>query len=1470
MLPFKNHTTSAHRWLPATICLIVTFTVSPSLPAGDWPMWRYDAYRSAAAPHELPDDLQLAWVRYYSQREQVWDDPLNHDLMPYDRIFEPIILGDRIYFGFNDRDKVVALDLKSGRTLWEFYTDGPVRFPPAAWGGNVYFTSDDGYLYCVSAEDGQLVWRFRGGPSERKVIGNRRVISAWPARGGPVIRDGYVYFAASIWPFMGTFIYALDTETGDLVWVNDSTSAQYIEQPHGAPSFAGVAPQGALVATQNVLLVPGGRSVPAALERSTGKFMHFGIGGKGTGGSFVCADEKNFYVHTRVRGVRACELRRGDQLKRVLNEPVLTDGGVITFDGSVLRAKTKSIDFSVEVDGSGDVIQAGSRIYAAGKDKITALTRDGEIVWSKPIDGQVLRLLAGGGKLVAVTLDGRILVYGDQPTSNKPISNKPIEESFERQPSPAEERAAAAQLIDRAAASDGYAIWYGVDDISFLSAILAESNLRVVVVESDEARVKTLRQALDATGQYGSRITVHQGDPHSYKAPPYVANLIVVGSSIGSGKQLPEYLKSIYESVRPYGGALWIPATSGNPQKGDAEKTSDFSCPLTLPSPKGRGDRREVVFASPETILERVDREKLEKAKTIAYPEGVLVVREGPLDGAADWTHQYGDIANTVKSNDRRVKLPLGVLWFGGSSNMDVLPRHGHGPPEQVVGGRTILEGLDSISARDTYTGRVVWKRTFDNLNNFGVYYDDTYKDKPLSTDYNQVHIPGANGRGTNYIATDKEVFVVVGSQCDVLAAATGETIRQIKMPPKGPGAEPPLWGFVGVYKDILLGGSGLANYSGEPRDYSSRQGLEILDMSASDGLVAFERETGRVLWEAKARFSFLHNGIVAGGGRVYCLDKLPHSVEARLRRRGLLGNLKYRIVALDALSGKPLWEQETDIFGTWLSYSEQHDVLLQAGALAGDRLTDEVGEGMIAYQGKDGNVIWGDLQRAYAGPCILHHDTIFTNANSYQRSAGAFNLLDGSPKLVTNPITGKQTPWQFTRNYGCNTVIASEHLLTFRSGAAGFYDLTGVSGTGNFGGFRSSCTSNLVAAGGLLNAPDYTRTCTCTYQNQTSLALVHMPDLEIWTNSLYDVADRVRRVGINFGAPGDRRSDEGTMWLDHPSVGGDSPQVLVKLKGDTPSFFRRHASAIRDGQLPWVAASGVDGVTSVSLRVANSPTADGMATGIPIAKGHDDAEERSDGSMYLDSSDLELVEDDSPQLVGLRFANIQLRPGEEIVDARIQFTVDERSSKPADLRLQCEASDNASRFNDNTYNISSRPKSTATVPWSPRPWRLVGRSGADQLTPNLATLVNEIIDRPGWKAGNAVAFVLSGKGVRTAISHEKEPAKAPRLRMTIGDPTGRNKAAPNRGGPPRYRVRLYFAEPTDVGPGERVFDVALQGEIVLRDFDVVKQAGGPWQCIVEEFHHIGIEDELTISLTPSSDRLGRPLLNGVEVIAEE
>ena len=275
-------------------------------------------------------------------------------------------------------------------------------------------------------------------------------------------------------------------------------------------------------------------------------------------------------------------------------------------------------------------------------------------------------------------------------------------------------------------------------------------------------------------------------------------------------------------------------------------------------------------------------------------------------------------------------------------------------------------------------------------------------------------------------------------------------------------------------------------------------------------------------------------------------------------------------------------------IFGTWLGYSEEYHLLLQAGAHGSDRLNTEVGAGMAVYQGENGQVKWRDDRREYSGPCILHHDTILTNANSYKFSAGAFNLLDGTPKLIDNPLTGEPQPWQLCRAYGCNSIVASENLLTFRSGAAGFYDLDSRSGTANLGGFKSGCTSNLIVANGVLNAPDYTRTCSCGYQNQTSLALVHMPLLDMWTvnhvASLASKGSRVQRVGLNFGAPGDRMGPDGTLWLEYPFVGGQSVDLAVKMQGEDPSYWRRNSLNMRGPGLPWVAASGVENVQSITI----------------------------------------------------------------------------------------------------------------------------------------------------------------------------------------------------------------------------------------------------------------------------------------------
>lgn len=182
--------------------------------------------------------------------------------------------------------------------------------------------------------------------------------------------------------------------------------------------------------------------------------------------------------------------------------------------------------------------------------------------------------------------------------------------------------------------------------------------------------------------------------------------------------------------------------------------------------------------------------------------------------------------------------------------------------------------------------------------------------------------------------------------------------------------------------------------------------------------------------------------------------------------------------------------------------------------------------------------------------------------------------------------LTGEPTDWKWRRTYGCNTAIAGEYLMTFRSGAAGFYDLLGDSGTGNLGGFKSGCTSNLIPANGVLNAPDYTRTCDCAYQNQSSLALIHTPEEEMWT---FDGSRKPGTLGINFNAPGNRRGPDGTLWLDFPNEGGDKESLPVTLEPREPEEFRFHSSYVTAGDLPWVASSGFRGLQRV-IVTAGAP----------------------------------------------------------------------------------------------------------------------------------------------------------------------------------------------------------------------------------------------------------------------------------------
>jgi outer membrane protein assembly factor BamB len=1432
-------------------CLAIICFSAATFAADDWPMWRADAERSGATSNTIPERLSLLWQREFSPRQQAWDDPLNLDLMTYDRTFEPIVVNGRMFVGFNDRDKLLALDASTGKELWSFYAEGPVRLPPVGWNGRVYFCSDDGFLYCVNATNGELVWKFSGAPNSQHVIGNRRLTSAWPARGGPVIRDGTIYFAASIWPFMGTFIYALNADTGTIEWLNDNTGAQYIKQPHSAPSFAGVAPQGALVATEKMLVVSGGRSVPAVFDRASGEMRYFELnaGGKGTGGSFVIANDKHFFVHTREKGTRAFDLKTGIKTAFMPNEPVLSGDLVYSAEVEkgqpVVRAygSDHKVLWQIEADGRGDLILAGDKLIAAGTDSVTAIQLPSgdaaaKIAFTLKTEQQIERLLAADNKLFGVTLDGRLLAFGD--SSEKPSLEQTATSEIRSQPAAVHvseaDQKAASELLGSASA-EGYAYWYGAADSPIAMAIAAKSPfVQFAVIDTDEARVAALRGRLESAGIAG--VTAHVSEPATFRAPSYTGQMVFIASAING-----ESVKKLYETVRPYGGVMHF------------------------------------VFQAQETPQQRaqlaaqIEALQLEQAQIEVQESSVCVRRVGPLPGSADWTHQYGDVANTLKSNDSRVKLPLGVLWFGGNSNMDVLPRHGHGPPEQVVGGRLYIQGMNSLSCRDVYTGRVIWKRDFEDLGTFDVYFDSTYEDVPLDPKYNQVHIPGANGRGTNYVVTEDRVYILVANACQVLDPMTGETLTEIQLPKESNG-EQAEWGYIGVYQDVLIGGLGFAKYKDRLQlEFEAEKeltaakagfGSKSLDRAASVGLVGFDRHTGKQLWKVSANHSFWHNGIVAGAGKIFCLDKNPSHIEQALQRRGKSLPTSYRIVALDHLTGKVQWEVKEGIFGTWLGFSEQHDLLLQAGAQASDRLTSETGRGMTVYRGADGGVQWSNDSLAYSGPCVLHNDLIITNANSYSVSAGAFYLKTGKQKLVKNPLTGEIQPWKITRAYGCNSIIASENMLTFRSGAAGFYDLLTESGTGNLGGFKSGCTSNLVVANGVLNAPDYTRTCSCSYQNQTSLALVHMPDIDVWTVEATSASASnekpIQNLAINFGAPGDRREPDGKLWMEFPAVGGDSAPVNVTLNADV-KYFQHHSSLARDAERPWMLSSGVDNLKELQIKLKLEAPFN-LKTGLPVEHADDDAEENSKGEVSLTSSDLELVDDSGPQTVGVRFNKINVARGTPIRSAHIQFTCDEATKDATSLVIAVESSANAQRFKAAPNNISSRTRSEAEVAWKPAEWKKAGDATEAERTPELAKLVQSVVDQADWKPGNSIAFIIQGKGKRVATASTGPKADAPRLVLDadVVDLDDLAEAGPTS----LYDVRLHFAASPLLSSGVRVFDVYLGDEMVFENVTIDPDGEPDARYCEKLLENVPLSHKLHLKFVPKQ---GQPVLAGIEVI---
>jgi outer membrane protein assembly factor BamB len=896
---------------PVLLTLLLSVIGSVSALA-DWPTYRHDAARTGYTPESIPNQLALRWVhRSTHAPKPAWPTSTRID---FDLVFQPIIMGDLILFGSSVDDQVYALDANTGEESWTFFTGAPVRFAPCGWEDRVFVASDDGWLYALALEDGRVLWRFRGGPSSAMVLGNERMISKWPARGGPVVVDGIVYFAAGIWPSDGVHLHALDAKTGEAVWSNGDTGGIFMPQPHGgAEAESGVSAQGYLVATGNQLLVPTGRAVPAFFDRGTGKLRHYHLqknqqrGGTramaadqflvnagclfeldsgnlssqiGLGPAVAVADGVVQATSRSLKALKWQDVQVPDRRGKLQNVRRLEESRLVTMDREIL-------DFIVT--GNDAICGEDGRISAVD------FSRQRTVWWSHEVEGKALGLAAANGRLVVSTDQGVIYCFDGEPepTAQSAAKNQQAMESRDF-------AVAADEILRRSGTRAGFCVDLGAGRGDLAMSLARESNLQIYAVESDPKNVAIARQRLRDAGLYGSRVTVVQADPGKVPFPKYFANLVVSSESL-SATPSDAVHQEMKRLQRPFGG------------------------------------------------------------KTCTGPVGNMQVDErGPLEGSGSWTHQNSNPANTLCSDDAVIKGPLSMFWFR-DVDFQIPNRHGQGPAPLCHQGYMVVGGINGIICLDAYNGRALWTHELQgNLAEFdGIHHD-----------------VGVGEAGSNFCLSDDAVFLKNADRCFRIDLRTGELLGEFKTPATVDQSNVN-WGFLACSDGLLFGSVVDDAHHVSPRYSLTKlrtESVRLFALDAKTGNLKWQFDPkhsirSNAIAVAGKRVYLVDRPLVESDHVANPRRDGRHA--EKLPAEEVPGGV---LIALDSKTGKEIWRTDKNIFGTQLAVSETHSTLLmnyQAVRHNFFALPSETGGRLAGFDIETGKRRWDRAAKYQTRPLI-------------------------------------------------------------------------------------------------------------------------------------------------------------------------------------------------------------------------------------------------------------------------------------------------------------------------------------------------------------------------------------------------------------------------------------------------------------------------------------------------------------------
>ncbi len=963
----------ARTFIRPAVAFMVCLALTGGLSAADWPQFRHDMGRTAATSESLPANLHLQWTRELPLPSPAFPGEVR---LRYDATYEPVVVGKTMFVPSMVTDSVAALDTDSGQERWRFFAEAPVRFAPVVSEGRVYFVSDDGHLYCLDANDGRQLWKFYGAPQDktnRKLMGNGRLVPLFPARGGPVVAEGIVYFAAGIWWGEGVFVHALDATSGKVIWSNlDSGRIEAANMDHGIAYYAGIAPQGYLAIVDNRLVVPCGSQLPAVLDLKTGTIGPYTMGWGGrTGlakGSWFVAGVNKYLMHggdiydiQKPNDEKFREKRRNDfkkmlypagltrlQIDRTnqkglghFRRPILTadvmyysDKDIVAYDltrGKVEERTASNNPTYRQNDKYPDKlrgvfpelwrlpaktmvhIKAGNRLYGSRSNIVEAI--DLPEAGKKPQIGWQAKVQGTPHSMLAA--DGKLFVVTKEghiyAFGGEERSETPAHAlPTDAAPQPDQWSAKAADILNSSDTSAGYILVLGVGSGRLAEELILRSNCNVIAVDPDAQKVADLRRKFHQAGMYGTRITILAGDPMSYPFPPYLASLIVSEDLAALGDNLAgQFVERLVPCLRPYGG----------------------TARLDLPDDKRRELVAAVTAAKPTGITAR------------EAGGSVMIARVGALPDSADWSHINANAANTGASEDRFVKPPLKRLWFDGSFRWYRKPGS---TVVRVVGGRVFIQS-HQLRAIDVYTGRHLWQRK----------------------------VPVSRPSGDTIVALEDALYLAGGDSCVALDPVTGEKVREIKLPEGVAGP----WSMIRATGDSLVG-------------------------ACNNWLVCVNRHNGELIWKHSRKATI--GCLALGGGRVYRADFVK-------KQRGQKPE-DAPILALDVQTGKVLWQASG---GSEIRYLESRDLLctssgvLQADdgkrignsaalMIAGDRLISGVPGRVAILDPKTGVKICKELNWNRRGCTSLRGSSNLLTTR-YMGNAAYIDLATGQISSIWN-----------------------------------------------------------------------------------------------------------------------------------------------------------------------------------------------------------------------------------------------------------------------------------------------------------------------------------------------------------------------------------------------------------------------------------------------------------------------------------